>query len=522
MPTILKTKNSVTTTVVPTTLQQGELAVNITDKKLWVGNAATTPVQLLGDGGSASFTSIAFGAGTVSAPSITFTGDTNTGIYSPAADTIAFTEGGVESMRIDSSGNVGIGTNNPLGSFNAALAVVSPNTFGTITAKCTATSGAAGVFVQNDANTADCFMYAFNSASGSLNASIGTSKAQPLTFLTNNSEKMRITSVGDVVVGGTAALNSSAGRGNITINGSSSSILNLGTGGTVKGYVFHTGTDMTLQNDVNGFLNFVTNGTERMRIDSSGNVGIGTASPSFPLDVVSNSSSNAIQVRGRSSDNVSRVEFRSNNAATHFGTLVGYSNYMAIEAAQASGIIAFNTNSSERMRIDSSGNLQLGVTNGDARFNVTANGGSLDVMKWTDTRTGATSSNMAVIVRNGSVVGTIRTTDVATAYNTSSDYRLKENIAPMTGALAKVAQIKPCTYTWKLNGSEGQGFIAHELAEVIPQAVSGEKDAIDKNGNPEYQGIDTSFLVATLTAAIQEQQTLINNLTTRLNALEGK
>ena len=74
----------------------------------------------------------------------------------------------------------------------------------------------------------------------------------------------------------------------------------------------------------------------------------------------------------------------------------------------------------------------------------------------------------------------------------------------MTGALAKVAALKPCTYKWKVDGSDGEGFIAHELAEVCPQAVTGEKDAVDSEGNPQYQGIDTSFLVATLTAAIQE------------------
>jgi hypothetical protein len=91
-----------------------------------------------------------------------------------------------------------------------------------------------------------------------------------------------------------------------------------------------------------------------------------------------------------------------------------------------------------------------------------------------------------------------------TQYNTSSDYRLKENIAPMTGALAKVKLLKPCTYTWKLTGAEGQGFIAHELQEVIPDAVHGEKDAVDEDGNVVSQGIDTSYVVATLTAAIQE------------------
>ena len=74
----------------------------------------------------------------------------------------------------------------------------------------------------------------------------------------------------------------------------------------------------------------------------------------------------------------------------------------------------------------------------------------------------------------------------------------------MTGALATVAQLKPCSWTWKLDGSAGQGFIAHELQEFVPDCVSGEKDAVDKDGKPVHQGIDTSFLVATLTAAIQE------------------
>ena len=90
----------------------------------------------------------------------------------------------------------------------------------------------------------------------------------------------------------------------------------------------------------------------------------------------------------------------------------------------------------------------------------------------------------------------------------------------MTGALAKVALLKPCTYKWKVDGSDGQGFIAHELAEVEAGCVTGEKDAVDEDGNPQYQGIDTSFLVATLTAAIQEQQTLITALTARITALE--
>ena len=91
----------------------------------------------------------------------------------------------------------------------------------------------------------------------------------------------------------------------------------------------------------------------------------------------------------------------------------------------------------------------------------------------------------------------------------------------MTGALAKVARLKPVTYKWNADGSEGQGFIAHELKTVVPDCVSGEKDAVDAEGKPQYQGVDTSFLVATLTAALQEQQALIEALTTRITALEG-
>jgi hypothetical protein len=132
------------------------------------------------------------------------------------------------------------------------------------------------------------------------------------------------------------------------------------------------------------------------------------------------------------------------------------------------------------------------------------------------------SDGTAIIFgRNTTDVGNISVTATATAYNTSSDYRLKGNVQPMTGALAKVATLNPVTFTWNANGSAGQGFIAHELAAVIPDAVTGEKDAQDESGNPVYQGVDHSRIVATLTAAIQEQQAMIAALTARVTALEA-
>jgi hypothetical protein len=101
------------------------------------------------------------------------------------------------------------------------------------------------------------------------------------------------------------------------------------------------------------------------------------------------------------------------------------------------------------------------------------------------------------------------------------DYRLKQDIAPMEGALDKDLALKPVTYKWISDNSASEGFVAHELAEVCPLAVTGEKDAVDEDGKPVYQGIDQSRLVVTLTAAIQEQQAIITDLKSRIEALEA-
>ena len=108
------------------------------------------------------------------------------------------------------------------------------------------------------------------------------------------------------------------------------------------------------------------------------------------------------------------------------------------------------------------------------------------------------------ITEGGTQRGSITSNGSTTTYATTSDYRLKENVKPMVGALGTVAQLKPVTYDWIESKTKGQGFIAHELQAVIPDAVVEVKDAVDSEGNPKYQQIDTSYLVATLTAAIQE------------------
>ena len=189
-----------------------------------------------------------------------------------------------------------------------------------------------------------------------------------------------------------------------------------------------------------------------------------------------------------------------------------------IQTADGTGILALQTAGTERMRINSA-SVGIGstlTTSGLTVGYVGDNGWNINTISTTTAGVGA-----IIFTNPNGVVGSINTSGSSTGYSTSSDYRLKDNIAPMVGALATVQTLKPVTYKWKVDGSDGQGFIAHELAKVMPDCVSGEKDAIDKEGEPLYQGVDTSFLVATLTAAIQEQQALITSLTARITALEG-
>ena len=257
---------------------------------------------------------------------------------------------------------------------------------------------------------------------------------------------------------------------------------------------------------------FSTAGTEDMRINSVGNVGVGTSSPtdtgSFGRVVDINSSTGG------------SIALRSSDSATNV-CLLGQSGGTTYLENRGAGNIQIYNGGSLRAMIDSSGNLLINTASAfdsTTRLNIQSpvggNGGVI--------RTG-TNGNFGLFFQNtsGTNVGGIVINSGGTAYNTTSDYRLKEDVQPMTGALAKVATLKPVTYKWKIDGSDGQGFIAHELQAVVPDCVTGGKDAVDADGNPVYQGIDTSFLVATLTAAIQEQQALIQSLTQRIAALEA-
>jgi hypothetical protein len=285
----------------------------------------------------------------------------------------------------------------------------------------------------------------------------------------------------------------------------------------------------TLITDSAGVLNI---GSGQVYKDASGNVGIGTSSPAVRLDLFGGNARVALATG-------SATTLRGYEIAT--GTTVvssiktnADSGELRIDAGFAGygGLSTFYTNGTERARIDTSGKLLLGSTSDPVGTRFYVYSSDLAVNSSMVCATGTTNNGYYIDFRNsaGANSGRIEKTGTTTvAYTTTSDYRLKEDVQPMIGALTKVAALKPVTYKWKDDGFNGQGFIAHELQAVVPECVTGAKDAVetytDKDGNeqtrPSYQGIDTSFLVATLTAAIQEQQALIAQLQADVAALKG-
>jgi hypothetical protein len=254
-----------------------------------------------------------------------------------------------------------------------------------------------------------------------------------------------------------------------------------------------------------------------LHVDATNNrVGIGTSSPATTL-TVTGSYANGIEIykNGVDSTSSARLFFNSDTNTTAVYNANG--NFII-----STGATVGSSSGTERMRIDSSGNVLVAGTSFNANGSVCIGPIGTAVNGCTAVSASSSVTNMWRFYNPNGNVGTISTSGSATSYVTSSDYRLKENILPMIGALNKVLQLKPCTYTWKSDSSNGQGFIAHELAEIVPDAVVGKKDAVDEKGNPIHQGVDTSFLVATLTAAIQEQQDIIKALETRIQALEAK
>mgnify|MGYP003665559512 CR=1 FL=1 len=407
----------------------------------------------------------------------------------------AFTSLGIDdnatatAVTIDASGDVGIGTTSV--DYQAAgrtvLQVEDTN------ALLNLTDGTSAFYIHQKGGTAGVDL--INTANSYVRVS------------TNNVERMRIDSSGKVGIGTAAPAEplhirtttadanlqvEAVGAGlnaRLSLYGADDGASQIRFGDVAS---INVGT-LTYLHSVNA-LQFNVAQAERMRIDASGNVGIGTAAPAFASGrglVVHNPDAAA--------DTRIRLTNAANGTSLYDGMDItlgsdGSTNLIGWEAQP----MKFYTSAQERMRIDASGNVLLGTTTniGASRLFVKVAGGGVAIT--TQAAASGTYNPMIFKRDTGVNVGVIQSNDVGTTYNTSSDYRLKENVTPIQGAADIVKAMRPATYTFKADGSWADGFIAHELQELHPVAVTGSKDEVDEEGNPVFQGVDYSKLTPIL------------------------
>ena len=369
----------------------------------------------------------------------------------------------------------------------------------------------------------------------------GTITSHSTHLMAGGTRYLSVTAAGNVGVGTTGPSTfrtkvlevADATNAGIVINGDAANAIaslrltNSGTSGWDVNYNFPNVGDL-------GFFDIGAADT-RMTLTSAGRVGVGTTAPSARLSVVENTEAIGITLQGSSTDSGISI----NNTGTNGKEWVLYSS------SDGSGLGSGNFNifqrgagGGSRLAIDDTGSV---IIAGTALPSGSSNGVAWDNTNawWRSSKNVGTLAYHAIFYNINGPVGSITTNGSATAYNTSSDYRLKENVVPMSDALQRIGNLKPSRFNFIADDSVVvDGFIAHEVQEVVPEAITGEKDAmrdeeyevtpavLDDDGNevtpavmgtrsvPEYQGIDQSKLVPLLVGAVQE-------LTARLEALEN-
>ena len=241
-----------------------------------------------------------------------------------------------------------------------------------------------------------------------------------------------------------------------------------------------------------------------MRVLSDGRVSIGTTAPPAGADLT---------IRAPNPE-LSLYATANYSSYLMMGDTDDYDNgYIEYDNYDPNKCMKFFTNAGERMRIDSSGNVGIGDTSPGGRLDIGFNSSSVVGLVLSNAGTGTS----ARFYSGSSIVGSITVSGSATAFNTSSDYRLKQNVVDIADGITRVKQLSPRRFNFIADDTTTvDGFIAHEAQTVVPEAVTGEKDG------EEMQGIDQSKLVPLLTAALQEAIAKIENLETQNASLEAR
>ena len=511
--------------------------------------------------------------GAAATPSITFTGDLNTGVYSPGADQVAVATNGTARLYIASDGKVGVGTTSPA--------------YNTHIKQSAALSYSLGL--ESSAN--DSRLVVGNvSSTWRVAASYDTNGSfQPITVFTSDLERIRITEAGRVGIGTTSpqgvfqvGTDFGGRRGgsftDIVIADTTSGVARYfefqSASNASRGILFSDATTgnygaVIYDHSVDA-LSFQSAGSERARIDSSGRLLVGTTTSTSTANTGSNQN---IQVQGTSNyANISVIAnvvsgsggyltlAKSRSTAPGGFTVVNSGDELgaiSFEGADGSafktgayisaavdgtpgandmpGRLVFSTTAdgaslpTERMRIASTGDIYFNVTSAgisnslSTTIETSAANNSRITVNHSSTAGSSNDSNYMQFGYGGNLIGRIvQASTTSVSYTTTSDYRLKENVFSVATPLDRLAQLKPVNFAWKVSGERVDGFLAHEVQEVVPEAIAGQKDEVDDDGNPVYQGIDQSKLVPLLTAALQEAVAEIKALKDRVTALEAQ
>ncbi len=518
--------------------------------------------------------------GSASTPGLAFRDDLNTGIYSSGDDRFNIATAGVERMelnttstifnedgadvdfriegdtdtnlfRLDASvDRIGIGISAPQQKLHIAVS----------------DSGAANIAFTNSTTGSGSGDGLVIGLTGGEDGQINMQESANLKFSTADTERMRIDSSGRLGLGTSSPSSYNNIADDLVIATSSDTGITIATGTSSQGSLFFadgTSGSALVEGFVayehgSNFLKFGTSNTERMRVDSTGRVLIGSGAIATPkvnshgLDVAAN---NMSIVFGADSNSGVDTSTRTNNAmkdqrigAVHYknaeepvGVVRVLNQNVANDISFGGGSSIFNaatslrfftgatnttSSGSERMRINESGQVLVGTTgvgggSGGVRLQHPDNGSSRF-------GTGITSGTKTLIqfISNGAnnIVGSISVGTSSTSFNTSSDYRLKENESLISDGITRLKQLKPYRFNWKADSSTiVDGFFAHEVSSIVPESITGTKDAVavqedvdkgiaDAIGEPIYQSIDQAKLVPLLVAAVKELITKVETL----------